>query len=256
MKLHDIESIAKHFNIEYDTSAYMTNGFLVYKNIRIAEFKKDEEKIYFMLKLGLDRTYMRKPDNVFRRIVPRADDPVERLIETYCVPVFKELSGNNMRSQHNICPGYFCKNRTFDEISANEFYDIVERTVKYVDRELTDDPKLGWNFICRAKAFNKTVLDSLTIKEYIWRIDYKKLEDEMESKNSNFICTKIENNFYIHAYRVSANKDNRKYIIGDTNYNYYEVTTFQHRINCPSRSMWHIDTEKFNALIDMWETLR
>ena len=35
MKLHDIESIAKHFNIEYDTSAYMTNGFLIYKNIRI-----------------------------------------------------------------------------------------------------------------------------------------------------------------------------------------------------------------------------
>ena len=85
MKLHDIESIAKHFNIEYDTSVYMTNGFLIYKNIRIAEFNKEDEKIYFMLKLGLNRVYMRKPSNVFRRIVPRADAPVERLIETYCV---------------------------------------------------------------------------------------------------------------------------------------------------------------------------
>lgn len=256
MKLHDIESIAKHFNIEYDTSAYMTNGFLLYKNIRIAEFKKDEEKIYFMLKFGLDRTYMRKPNNVFRRIVPRIEAPVEKLIETYCVPVFKELSANNMSSQHNICPGYFCNNRPFDEISANEFYDKVERTVKYIDRELTDDPKLGWNFVARAKAFNKTVLDSLTIKEYIWRIDYKKLEEEMEEKKSRFVCSKIENDFYVYAYRISVNKDNRKYIIGDSNYNFYEVTTFQHRLNCSSYNMWHIDTEKFNALIDMWETLR
>ena len=124
--------------------------------------------------------------------LPETERLAEKLKETYCVPVFKELSSNNLHSQHNICPGYFCKNRTFDEISANEFYDIVERTIKYVDRELTDDPKLGWNFIARAKAFNKTVLDSLTIKEYIWRIDYKKLEEEMEKQNSKFIFTKTK----------------------------------------------------------------
>lgn len=256
MKLHDIESIAKHFNIEYDTSAYMTNGFLIYRDIRIAEFFKDDEKIQFMLKLGLNRVHMRRPSNVFRRIVPKVDAPIEKLIETYCVPVFKELSGNNMRSQHNICPGYFCKNRTFDEISANEFYDIVEKTVQYVDRELTDDPKIGWNFIARAKAFNKVVLDSLTVKEYIWRIDYKKLEEEMEKRNSRYITIKIENDFWINAYRISVNKDNRKYLIGDSDYNYYEVTTFQHRINCSTHNMWHIDTEKFNALVDMWEIIR